>query len=133
MSRDHPAIWMWAEACDLLERAERLQRQFFQPASPGRRCAWLAPVDVYETEGEVVVVVALPGVDPAGVDMVCERNALTIAAERGVRLGERALIHRMEIPYGRFERRIELPMDVLELAGHEFVDGCLVLTLRKGR
>ena len=32
MTRRNPGAWMWGEAVDLLEQAERLQRQFFRLA-----------------------------------------------------------------------------------------------------
>ncbi len=55
---------MWAETVDLLEQAERLQRQFFRLATAGTReqPQWEPPVDVYASEDQVLVEVALPGV-----------------------------------------------------------------------
>ena len=64
MAMNDPRQWMWSEAVDMLARAERLHRQLFQPAAaPARRPSWEPPVDVLETEREVVVIAALPGVD----------------------------------------------------------------------
>ncbi|MDA8115177.1 MAG: hypothetical protein M0Z43_10695 [Acidithiobacillus sp.] len=37
---------MWMQAIDMLERAERLQRRFFQPALSGRQPVWQPPMDV---------------------------------------------------------------------------------------
>jgi HSP20 family molecular chaperone IbpA len=37
----------------------------------------------------------------------------------------------MELPYGRFERRVALPPGRFELSGRDLVDGCLTVTLRK--
>ena len=34
---------MWMQAIDMLERAERLQRHFFQPALSDRRPVWRPP------------------------------------------------------------------------------------------
>ena len=48
--------WMWSEACEMLARAERLHREFFRPArSASGLLAWEPPVDVLETEREVLV------------------------------------------------------------------------------
>jgi len=33
MSSRHPNDWMWAQACELIEQAERMQRQFFRLAA----------------------------------------------------------------------------------------------------
>jgi HSP20 family molecular chaperone IbpA len=45
---------------------------------------------------------------------------------------QNARILRMEIPYGRFERRIELPPVPFEISGRHLADGCLMLRLAKG-
>lgn len=131
-SRDLEAR-MWAEACDMLDRADRIHRQFFRVSrSPERRPAWEPPIDIYETEREVLIVVALPGVDPAQVDIVIESDALTIRGDRRMPVASDApVIRRLEIPHGRFERRIELPALRLEIARKEMSHGCLWLNLLK--
>lgn len=130
-SRDMPA-WMWAEACEMLERAERLQRQFFQLGQSAARPVWEPPVDLIETESAVLVLVALPGVAPERVEAVIDSGALTVAAERPLPVtSARAVIHRLEIPHGRFERRIPLPGGRFEVDRRELTNGCLVLGLRR--
>jgi hypothetical protein len=42
-----------------------------------------------------------------------------------------AIIHRLEIPHGRFERRIELPPGQYEFGRQELAHGCLMIGLRK--
>ena len=87
-SRD-PINWMWAEACQLLNQAERLQRQFFRLDYPrGARVAWQPPVDVFEDEREFVVVVALPGVSPGNAEAKIDGRTLLIRAMRRVSLQE---------------------------------------------
>ena len=63
MARDVARDWMWSEAFEMLARAERMHRQFFRPAARGAPVAWEPPVDILETDREVLVLVALPGVD----------------------------------------------------------------------
>jgi HSP20 family molecular chaperone IbpA len=46
-------------------------------------------------------------------------------------LAPEALIHRVEIPHGRFERRIRLPATRLKLRRSELASGCLTLVLSK--
>ena len=55
---------MWDEACALMERAARMQRQFFQPAPSSSSPGWEPPIDVFETDRAVEIIVALPGVEP---------------------------------------------------------------------
>jgi HSP20 family protein len=128
-----PGAWMWAEACELLERAERLNRQFFQPRpASARQPAWEPPVDVLETDGELWIVVALPGVGADRLEVLVEDGGLLVAGDRPMPGRTVAgVIRRLEIPYGHFERRIELPPGRFDILRRELVDGCLVLGLRK--
>ena len=93
---------------------------------------WEPPVDVFEDELEVVVLVALPGVPPHGIEVTTEAGELVVRAERSLPFAAspRAM-RRLEIPYGYFERRIRLPGARLEAGTREFRDGCLILRLRK--
>jgi HSP20 family protein len=125
--------WMWVNALDALARAERMHQQFFQPsADPSRRPCWEPPLDVYETEHEVVVVAALPGVPPDRVSARIEGGTLVIEGERPVpEVLRRAQIHRMELPQGRFERRVALPRGVFHSPQVHLADGCLIVGLAK--
>jgi HSP20 family protein len=129
----NPTGWMWQEAMDLLDQAERLHRQFFQLGSPGRtQPVWEPPVNVFEDEREVTVVVALPGVGDDHIDVRLDGNTLTIRAEsRAPCSSADCDIRRLEIPYGYFERRIQFPGVQLVPGTRDLKDGCLVLTLRK--
>ena len=127
-----PPNWMWAEACEFIERAERLHRQFFQLAVPSQRPTWEPPLDMYETAEVLWLIVALPGVPPEQLDVRFDSAALVIAGVRALpEFPRSAILHRLEIPYGRFERRIELPAGRFVLERHELIHGCLTLALRK--
>ncbi|MDX1252464.1 MAG: Hsp20/alpha crystallin family protein [Gammaproteobacteria bacterium] len=131
-SRD-PRIWMWEEAREMLERAERMHRQFFRLApSPTGLPRWEPPLDMLETAHDLWILVALPGVRAEQIQISILAGALTVRGERTLPAGTRAaLIHRIEIPHGRFERHIELPPGRYELERQELADGCLTLRLRK--
>jgi HSP20 family protein len=133
MSERDPEGWMWAEACEMLSRAERLHRQFFQPArGQSRLPTWEPPADVVESERELLILVALPGVDPDRVDAHIENGSLVVLGQRTLPSELReAVIHRLEIPLGRFERRLPLPAGRYEAARRYAVHGCLLVTLRK--
>ena len=107
MTRGDPRDWMWSEALHMLAQAERLHQQAFRPQTAGRlRPSWEPPIDVLETEREVLILAALPGVDVQKVEAVIENGTLVLSGERTVPAEFRtAKIHRLELPQGRFERR----------------------------
>jgi len=124
---------MWAEACHILEQAERMHRQFFQPSGArGARTAWEPPVNVFEDEQTLKIIMALPGVAPENVEVLVDSSGIVVRASSDVPFGgDHAAIRRLEIPYGYFERRIPLPTMAFDVAQRELVNGCLILTLRK--
>jgi HSP20 family molecular chaperone IbpA len=124
---------MWAEACQMLEQAERLHRQFFRLGAPrGARTAWEPPVNVFEDEESYVIMVALPGVAAECVEVLLDSSSVVVRASCEVPFGVRAReVRRLEIPYGYFERRIQLPALRFEVVQRELVNGCLILHLRK--
>jgi HSP20 family protein len=128
-----PANWMLSEAIETLARAERMHRQIFQLRASGnvREPRWEPPIDVLETEREVLVLVALPGVDPNEVEAAIEDGALIVAGRRTLPAQLRdAVIHRLELPQGRFERRIPLPPGRYTVSRFA-ANGCLVFSLAK--
>jgi HSP20 family molecular chaperone IbpA len=131
--RTDRADWMWAEACDLLEQAERMHRRFFRLAAPERgRTAWEPPADVFEDGRDIVIMIALPGVAVERVEGAAGPGTLVVRAERALPFaGSRMALRQLEIPYGRFERRIALPEGTFEAITRELNHGCLILRLRR--
>ncbi len=124
--------WMWAEACEIVDRADRLHRQFFRPAVINvRQPTWEPPVDIYETSYEFKIMIALPGVAPEHLSVILEDYHLIVSGQRHLPVSSESHIRRLEIPYGRFERHIELPAGRFEIGNREFVNGCLLISLRK--
>jgi HSP20 family molecular chaperone IbpA len=123
---------MWAEAIAMLTRAERMHRNFFQPHAAAQQAAWEPPVDVLELADEVLILVALPGIDPDSVDAAIDGDYLLIAGRRPHPPQLRnAIIHRLELPQGRFERSIPLPAGRYSSVKRSAANGCLVFSLRK--
>jgi HSP20 family protein len=122
--------WMWVQACEALDRAERLQRQFLRYTGPGVDAAvWEPPVDIHETREGLSLLFALPGVAADQIEVTLEPNALTVSARRPLTLSRHeSVIRRLEIPHGRFIRRIPLPgrMKVVET---RYVNGLLEVQL----
>lgn len=116
----------------MLARVEHLHRSFFQPVRTGSSPSWEPPADVLETEREVLVLIALPGVDPEAIGAVIEGPDLVVAGSRILPSELRtAVIHRLELPQGRFERRLRLPPGRYGSVRRTVVFGCLVISLEK--
>jgi HSP20 family molecular chaperone IbpA len=123
---------MLGEALSMLDRAQRLHRQFFTHDA----AAWEPPVDIVEIAGELQVHVALPGVGADSITVGLDPAGITISAIRPFPCrGEDGQIHRLEIPYGRFQRHIAMPLGdpytPLELVAKHLGDGVLTLTFRR--
>jgi HSP20 family protein len=132
MEAKFPSNWMWSEAFEMLARAERMHRQFFPPADSRSPVAWEPPVDILETEGAVLVLVALPGVNFDEVTASINQGELLISGCRAypAEMGT-AVIHRLELPQGRFERRLRLPAGRYRAIHRSVSNGTLLITLEK--
>jgi HSP20 family protein len=133
MTRRVQADWMFAQALDLMAEADRMHRQFFRlAAAPRPQPTWESPADVFEAGDELVVVVALPGVSDERVRVAVEPGALVVQAERAPPFAvPQAAVRQLEIPYGRFERRIALPAGQWMDGTRELTHGCLVVRLHR--
>jgi HSP20 family molecular chaperone IbpA len=122
--------WMWIQACEALDHAERLQRQFLRYTGPGVDAAiWEPPVDIHETRDGLSLLFALPGVVAEQIEVTLEPNALTVSALRPLALSNRdSVIRRLEIPHGRFVRRVPLP-GRMQVAETRYVNGLLEVRL----
>ena len=131
-SRPDPEDRMWSHACELLAEAERLHRRCFRLAAVEAAPAWEPPIDVFEDEREIVVVVAMPGVAAERIHVALDGATLVVRGTRQLPFdGARFRLRQLEIPYGAFERRFTLPAGTFELGRPELVQGCLVLRLKK--
>jgi HSP20 family molecular chaperone IbpA len=101
---------MWAEACERLDEAERRHRHFYEllagPSSP----VWEPPANIVAQGREIEVTLALPGARAE--DVIAKVTPSGLLVETNVpppqfRSGSEVI--RMEIPYGRMRRRIDLP------------------------
>lgn len=119
---------MWSEALIVLARTDRLPRAAFQPTPSG----WEPAVDVMETDAGLLIVVALPGVRPDDMEIGIGDGELLVRGIRRWPVPQRPVqVHRIELPHGRFERRLPLPQGTYQLTGQDHADGCLLLTLQR--
>jgi HSP20 family protein len=133
MQKDFAVRLMWPEACAALARAERLHGQFFQVVDgQDFEVVWQPPVDVFEAALQVVVIVAMPGVAPTSVTALIEDGQLIVSGNRQFSAQlDGAVIHRLELPHGRFYRQIRLPRGRYGDVRSSSADGCLIVTLDK--
>lgn len=127
-----PQAWLLTEAIEWLQGAGRLQRQFFQLGRVGDLPCWEPPVDMFGNEQALCLLIALPGVTAEDLDVRLEPQAVVVCGERSLASHLAAgTIVQLEIPYGRFERRVPLPYDDYRVADMVLQNGCLRLTLER--
>jgi HSP20 family protein len=100
----------------------------------GPAYAWSSPsIDMYETEHEVMVKAALPGIKAEEVQINVTNNLLTIRGEtKQEEEKQDKSWHIREHRWGAFERSIRLPSGVIaDKARADFDNGILTITLSK--
>jgi len=126
---------IWSPFAEL----ERIRREFDRliedvlPTAAEREEILAPPVDIYETDSELVVKAELPGVKREDIDVTIKENSIHIKAERKEEKEEKTEnVHRVERFYGRIERIIPLPAEVKpEEAQAEYRDGVLEIRIPK--
>jgi len=131
----------WDPLRDLVALQDRMNRLFDEAAHRGareepdegemERADWTPAADVYNLEGEYLILLDLPGVERAMLDISVEHDRLLIRGERKAEQTERQ--QRQERPHGRFLRKFgPLPQTVDQKAiSAEYKDGVLTLRLPK--
>ena len=102
------------------------------PRFSGLRSGFRPQVDCYRTTDppELVVVVEVPGIDPEEVQVVTADRTLTIAGQRRRPRCDGLVYQQMELEYGPFQRRIQLPDGVDAAAARATYDrGLLKIVL----
>src|SRR5579863_8591669 len=94
---------------------------------------WVPPVDIRETENELIVKADIPDVEMKDIDVRMENGALTLRGERKFEAKkEEGGWHRVERSYGSFERVFTLPETVdPEGVKADYKNGTLTVTLPK--
>lgn len=94
---------------------------------------WEPPTDVVETEGTIIVLVEVPGMNGREIDVVTDGKVLKISGTRkNITPQGRKQFHKLEIQVGPFERLVELPVPVDHSdVSAQYEKGILTVTLRK--
>jgi len=122
--------WMWAEACARLDEAERRHRHFYELLATPSTPVWEPPANIVAFGRDVEVVLAMPGARSEDVIATVTASGLLIEANvppPPFQAGGEVI--RMEIPYGRMRRRIDLPSGTYTLLELKLERGYLFLRL----
>jgi len=133
------AVVRWDPFRDLNMLQDRMNRLFddagrtWRTDEPAATTTWSPAVDIFETEGEIVVKAELPGMDRKDIALNLEKNVLTLRGER--RFTKEAKddnYHRIERSYGAFSRAFSIPATVdEEKINADYKEGVLKIVLPK--
>ena len=90
------------------------QVQFTFLTAPG---CWRPAINAYRCGDHFIICVELAGVDKSSIHVLAEPRRLTVHGQRTppeppCRPSQRVQVLEMEIDYGRFERALELPVEI---------------------
>ncbi len=72
--------------------------------------AFYPPMDIYETEDHLVVVLEVAGMKPEEFQVAFEKDRLSIRGKRiEICSQPKTRLHQMEIDYGKFQRTLRIP------------------------
>jgi HSP20 family protein len=133
------AVIRWDPFRDLNTLQDRMNRLFddagrgWRNDEPAATTTWSPAVDIYETEGEIVVKAELPGMDRKDIALHLENNVLTIRGERKFEKETKEdNYHRIERSYGTFSRSFSIPTTVdEEKIRADYKEGVLKVALPK--
>ena len=133
------AVVRWDPFRDLSMIQDRMNRLFedtgrgWRTDEPAATTTWSPAVDIFETEGEIVVKAELPGMDRKDITLNLEKNVLTLKGERRFEKETKDdNYHRIERSYGTFSRAFSIPATVdEENIRADYKDGVLKIVLPK--
>ncbi|MBI5879465.1 MAG: Hsp20/alpha crystallin family protein [Chloroflexi bacterium] len=129
----------WDPMSDVVSLRDAMDRlfedSFIQPRFMGtiREGFGQLPVDVVESDNDVVVKASVPGIKPEDLDITVVGDTLTIKGEiKAQTKEEKTNFLLRERRWGMFQRTLTLPVEVqADRARAEFEHGVLTLTLPK--
>lgn len=133
-----PTLTRWEPFREMRRMHDMLDRVMDEgisgPMTDGNYFEGLAPIDVYQTDDDVVIEAAMPGVKPEDIDVSVTGDTLTLRGEvreEKEAKGERDY-HVRERRYRRFARSLTLPSTVdSENAEATMSNGILTLRIPK--
>jgi len=125
----------WRPFGDIERWFEEWPEEWFERPRWGRMLSMIRTprMDIYETDGEVVAEVELPGVDPKNIEVEVKDNYLRVEAKAEEKKEEKKKgYYRKEISAGYYKRVVPLPVEVIgEKAEASFEGGILKVVIPK--
>jgi HSP20 family protein len=131
------SIRRWEPFRDLISFKDRIDRlfddAFTRPVREEGLSSWVPPVDIYETNENIVIKVELPGLNRDDFTIEIKDNLLTLKGEKKIEKDvKEENYHRIERSYGNFQRTFSLPSNVKESdAKAKYKDGILEIVIPK--
>ena len=115
---------------------EKLFEEFFFMAKShdfASSTPWQPPTDVYETEKNIIIKMAVSGLRPEDISVTFSDRILTVSGKRGDDSAhQKVCFYQVEIRYGYFERKIKIPKQVDANNIHAtYENGFIVITIPK--
>jgi HSP20 family protein len=119
------------DVTQLQQEVQELFSDLWQvPRFSGLRAGFRPHVDCFRTADALTILVELPGVDPAAVDVFVADGTLYLTGERRRPKGEGQVYQQMELDYGPFRRQVSLGADVDAEGAHaSYAQGILKIVL----
>jgi HSP20 family protein len=95
--------------------------------------AWVPVADMYETDAAIIIQMELAGIEKASLEILFQEKHLVLRGNRPLNARmQSAKIHRLECPYGQFQRvfRIPQPVDARKISA-VYEQGVLKIVLPK--
>ena len=121
------------EIATLQNEMSRLMSTFTGDGNGSSGRSWVPALDVWETDGEIVYALDLPGISEEDISVELEDGALTVTAQRE-RKHEQSddKLYRYERRFGTYSRTFALPQGVTEdQIKADYKDGVLQIHVRK--
>ena len=115
---------------------EKLFEEFFFMAKShdfASSTPWQPHTDVYETEKNIIVKMAVSGLKPEDISVLFSDHILTVSGRRGdASAHQKVCFYQVEIRYGYFERKIKIPKQVDANNIHAtYENGFIMITIPK--
>jgi len=110
------AIVRWDPFKDIMSLQERINKIFDETVQKDRKSQygdWYPPVDIFEKEDGITIIMEIPGVSEEDIDLQITDGVLTVRGEKKLPYEKNnENFYRLERNFGKFARSFALPNSV---------------------